>query len=73
MPKVTFDIVDIVVPTSLRFALMDKMALFSSVCELLTGRCTPELERVQAELGAHLVSRRGPHSRPAAAGRAGNS
>jgi hypothetical protein len=31
---------------------MDKMALFSPICELLTGRRTPELERVQAELGA---------------------
>ena len=27
----------------------------SPVCALLTARCTPELERVQAELGAHLV------------------
>ena len=36
---------------------MDKMALFSPICELLTGRCTPELERVQAELGARTSFR----------------
>jgi hypothetical protein len=36
---------------------MEKMALFSPVCELLTGRCTPELERVQAELGARTSFR----------------
>jgi hypothetical protein len=36
---------------------MEKVALFSPVCELLTGRCTPELERVQAELGARTSFR----------------
>jgi hypothetical protein len=35
----------------------NKVALFSPVCELLTGRCTPELERVQAELGARTSFR----------------
>src|SRR5215211_8730677 len=30
---------------------------FSPVSELLTARCTPELERVQAELGAHTSFR----------------
>jgi len=33
--------------------------LFSPVCALLTGRCTPELERVQAELGARTSFRDG--------------
>jgi len=33
--------------------------LFSPVCALLTARCTPELERVQAELGAHTSFRDG--------------
>jgi hypothetical protein len=32
-------------------------ALFSPVCALLTTRCTPELERVQAELGARTSFR----------------
>jgi len=32
-------------------------ALFSPVCALLTARCTPELERVQAELGARTSFR----------------
>jgi len=32
-------------------------ALFSPVCALLTARCTPELARVQAELGAHTSFR----------------
>jgi hypothetical protein len=36
---------------------MEKVALFSPICELLTGRCTPELERVQAELGARTSFR----------------
>jgi len=31
--------------------------LFSPVCALLTARCTPELERVQAELGARTSFR----------------
>ncbi len=31
----------------------------SPVCALLTARCTPELERVQAELGAHTSFRDG--------------
>jgi hypothetical protein len=30
---------------------------FSPVCALLTARCTPELERVQAELGARISFR----------------
>jgi len=33
--------------------------LFSPVCALLTARCTPELERVQAELGARTSFRDG--------------
>ena len=37
--------------------LMEQVALFSPGCELLTARCTPELERVQAELGAHTSFR----------------
>jgi hypothetical protein len=36
---------------------MEKVALFSPVCELLTGRCTPGLKRVQAELGARTSFR----------------
>jgi len=32
-------------------------AVFSPVCTLLTARCTPELERVQAELGARTAFR----------------
>ena len=40
----------------------------SPVCALLTARCTPELERVQAELGAHLVSRGGASPGHPAAG-----
>ena len=32
-------------------------ATFSPVCALLTARCTPELERVQAELGARTSFR----------------
>ena len=32
-------------------------ATISPVCALLTARCTPELERVQAELGAHTSFR----------------
>jgi len=32
-------------------------AVFSPVCALLTARCTPELARVQAELGAHTSFR----------------
>ena len=32
-------------------------AVFSPVCALLTARCTPELERVQAELGARTAFR----------------
>ena len=36
---------------------MEKVALVSPVCELLTARCTPELERVQAELGARTSFR----------------
>jgi len=32
-------------------------ATVSSVCALLSARCTPELERVQAELGAHTSFR----------------
>jgi hypothetical protein len=32
-------------------------ALFSPICALLTARCTPELERVQAELGARTSFR----------------
>ncbi len=43
----------------------------SPVGALLTARCTPELERVQAELGAHLVSGRGAHLGYPAAGFAG--
>ena len=31
--------------------------VFSPVCALLTARCTPELERVQAELGARTAFR----------------
>jgi len=34
-------------------------ALFSPVCALLTARCTPELERVKAELGARTSFRDG--------------
>jgi len=34
-------------------------ALFSPVCALLTAHCTPELERVQAELGARTSFRDG--------------
>ncbi len=45
--------------------------LFSPVCALLTARCTPELERVQAELGARLVSGRGASPGDFAAGFAG--
>jgi len=33
--------------------------LFSPVCALLSARCTPELERVQAELGARTSFRDG--------------
>ncbi len=40
----------------------------SPVCALLTARCTPELERVQAELGAHLVPGRGAYLGDLAAG-----
>jgi hypothetical protein len=36
---------------------MERMALFSPVSERLTTRCTPELERVQAELGARTSFR----------------
>ncbi len=43
----------------------------SPACALLTTRCTPELERVQAELGAHLVPGRGAHSGSFAARLAG--
>ncbi len=43
----------------------------SPVCALLTARCTPELERVRAELGAHLVSGCGGYPGPLAAGFAG--
>jgi len=35
--------------------------LFSPVCALLSARCTPELERVQAELGARTSFRDGVH------------
>ena len=51
-------------------APMAKAVTFSPVCALLTARCTPELERVQAELGA-CTSRSGtrhvswtPYCRP---------
>ncbi len=37
-------------------AAMPEVA-FSPVCALLTARCTPELERVQAELGARTAFR----------------
>ena len=36
---------------------MEKVALLSPVCELLTGQCPPGLERVQAELGARTSFR----------------
>ena len=36
-----------------------RTVLFSPVCALLTARCTPELERVQAELGARTSFRDG--------------
>ena len=38
---------------------MARAALFSPVSRLLTARCTPELERVQAELGARTSFRDG--------------
>ncbi len=38
---------------------MAEAATFSPVCALLTARCTPELERVQAELGARTSFRDG--------------
>ena len=40
-------------------APMAKAATVSPVCALLTARCTPELERVQAELGARTSFRDG--------------
>jgi len=40
-------------------APMAEAATFSPVCALLTARCTPELERVQAELGARTSFRDG--------------
>jgi hypothetical protein len=39
------------------FAPMMEARTFSPVCTLLTARCTPELERVQAELGARTSFR----------------
>ncbi len=38
-------------------APMAEAVTFSPVCALLTARCTPELERVQAELGARTSFR----------------
>ena len=43
--------------TSLR-PLSATSVTLSPVCALLTARCTPELERVQAELGAREYKRR---------------
>ncbi len=40
-------------------APLAEAATFSPVCALLTARCTPELERVQAELGARTSFRDG--------------
>jgi len=40
-------------------APLAEAAAFSPVCALLTARCTPELERVQAELGARTSFRDG--------------
>ena len=40
-------------------APMAEAATFSPVCALLTARCRPELERVQAELGARTSFREG--------------
>jgi hypothetical protein len=42
-----------------QLAPMAEAATFSPVCALLTARCTPELERVQAELGARTSFRDG--------------
>ncbi len=57
-----FDTVEVEAP---RFKLcrcrlttpMAGTVLFSPVCALLSARCTPELERVQAELGARTSFR----------------
>jgi hypothetical protein len=40
-----------------RLAAPPAEATFSPVCALLTARCTPELERIQAELGARTSFR----------------